>query len=221
MAIAFDNATISSNASGSFSYSHTCTGSDLALFVFVTVNTGQTCSGVTYNSVSMTEQGSYIQDSAGPRTYAFYLLGPATGSNSISITVSGGNTVGSAASYTGVSQSGFPDAYTTTAGGITTSFTSTITTVASNAWIIASSRCGNGATLTGNGGTVVRQQPEVVYLGGGAIWDEGPIATPASTDLNVTSANQLFGGAHVISFAPATASGATSVQHNLTLMGVG
>jgi DNA-binding transcriptional regulator YdaS (Cro superfamily) len=92
------------------SYSHTCTGSNLLLAVWVAVwkdvaPTG-TVSAATYNGVAMTKAVS-ATDSASMGGEMWYLIAPATGANTLSITVTGatdGIRVASA-SFTGVAQS--------------------------------------------------------------------------------------------------------------------
>lgn len=146
MAIAFDTSTI--GGSGTASYSHTCTGTNLALFVAIDdVNANVT--GVTYNGVSMTLLNSVARTSTfGSTVYIYYLLSPATGSNTVSISKTSGTAYTSiAASYTGVSQSGMPDSSNTGStindGGPATVST---TVVASDCWLI-----GAGGEISGVG----------------------------------------------------------------------
>jgi hypothetical protein len=109
MAIAFDT---TSKAAGdnvsSLSWSHTCTGSDRVLFVSYhshKVN-NRTVSSITYNGVGLT-QVSGAQAQNGTRYVdVWYLINPASGSNTVLVTLSGGelNCGALASSYTGVDQ---------------------------------------------------------------------------------------------------------------------
>lgn len=131
MAIAFDTAT---DGGSTTSYSHICTGSNLILLVSVGVLTGNTPT-VTYNSVSMTQLTS-TASSIGFTFFTFYLINPSTGSNSVAISSTGAVKGSVSVSYTGVSQSGFPDSSSSTAA-TASPCTCTTTVVASNCWTVA------------------------------------------------------------------------------------
>src|SRR5438067_591060 len=110
MAIGFDASSGGFvNTSGPLTISHTCGGSNRILLVGVEISVGgETVTGVTYNSVAMTQIN--LQDLNGStfrNTYLFYLIAPATGANNIVVSASGGtgNIYAAAASYTGVDQS--------------------------------------------------------------------------------------------------------------------
>lgn len=122
MALAFDATSNSGNKSSvsSYSWSHTCTGSNLILVVGITAenasDTGQMLvDGVTYNGVAMTKAND--QDTTvtpgGSSNYSsiWYLKNPATGANSIAVTHHGTvvASVGMAVSYTGADQTTQPD----------------------------------------------------------------------------------------------------------------
>ncbi len=104
---------------GSVTWAHVCTGSELVLYVGVFVGTNVhadsdfTITGVTYNSVSMTQVGSTVH-SGGSTTGCirlYRLIAPATGSNTVSVnyTFVNGTTNdalgGGSVSFTGVNQS--------------------------------------------------------------------------------------------------------------------
>ena len=116
MAVAFDAATKSLETTTSpLTWSHTCTGSNLLLVVGITTShsTSPNCTGVTYNGVSMTKIGA-DRDYVGGETTLWYLLAPTTGANTISAAFTGGagteRCFGVSVSYTGVAQTGQPDA---------------------------------------------------------------------------------------------------------------
>jgi hypothetical protein len=110
MAIAFDAA--SGRATGtdsSVTLAHTCTGEELFLVVSIEVAPTFTCSGVTYNTVAMTQIWTGATPTVADRAYQFGLIAPATGNHNIVATFSGSNAYGiSAASYSGVNQDIFP-----------------------------------------------------------------------------------------------------------------
>lgn len=131
MAIAFDAAT--NGGYNGNNYSHTCTGANGALIAIVTRLTGGTPT-VTYNGVSMTLVGSRAS-TLGWTTFIFVLLGPSTGSNTVTIGTTGSDWTSGVTSYTGIKQSGFPDSSANTEGAAATSpVTGTTTVVASNCW---------------------------------------------------------------------------------------
>ncbi len=127
---------LSSNGGKTITYNHTCTGSNLILWVGV-VSGDNTMTGITYNGVSLTQVGSSFQLGTEFLTL-WYLIAPATGSNSLVITRSGTTNFmrGLSASYTGVQQSGQPDAHQDGTSG-TNSVTDSVTVVANNSWCIA------------------------------------------------------------------------------------
>ncbi len=107
MAIARDTSTSASGAptSSPGTWSHTCTGSNLILFVGVeSTGASDNVTGATYNGVAMT----LVQKQArldGREVYLFVLVNPATGSNTVSVSWTGtdGHFL-SAISYTGAAQ---------------------------------------------------------------------------------------------------------------------
>jgi hypothetical protein len=106
------------------SWSHTCTGSDRLLLVGVAIgvqagsggtpNNDSTTITVTYNGVSMTDAGpSQVHANGGTSGFVqvFYLVAPATGANTVSVTSTGYNggslfftSTAGAMSFTGVDQ---------------------------------------------------------------------------------------------------------------------
>src|SRR3954468_16022523 len=106
MAVAFDAATDGGDKGGANSsktFSHSCAGSDRCLIVTALGDqTNDLITGVTYNGVAMTLAAK--RPPTGDRwLYLFYLLNPASGSNSVVVTASGTTYIlTGAASYTGV-----------------------------------------------------------------------------------------------------------------------
>jgi len=92
MALAVDSvSTASGSGTGPFSFSHTCSGSDRLLFVAVShYHVNNTVSGITYNSVAMTAVPSGAANNGQFFVTLYYLIAPASGSNTVSVSVSGG-----------------------------------------------------------------------------------------------------------------------------------
>lgn len=149
MAVAFDAA---SNAGAfvnqtNFSWSHTCTGNNLVLFVAITSQQAYApaAPAVTYNGVSMTVIDHDDQDAQGGFTATYYLLNPPTGTHTIALTASaGGISTGAAISLTGVKQSAQPEAHGT--NDVTGNPSKSITTVTDRAWIIGAVASNSYAT---------------------------------------------------------------------------
>lgn len=167
MAIAYDASSRGAVAAGtSITFSHTCTGADLALFVGVQYfDDDSSAPTATYNGVSMTlvveatstELGSF------QRERLFVLVAPATGSNNV--VVSFGATVvageAQAASYTGVDQTTPTEASGSVSNGAasTSSPACTATVVSSGAWLVGCVQQSlyYTGTITAGAGTTVRQ----------------------------------------------------------------
>lgn len=209
MAIAFDAVTNSEPASTTspLTFSHTCTGSDLILLVGITIlsNGGPDITGVTYAGVPMTQAVANTTDS-NEDMYIYYLLNPATGANNVSISWSGTHTVAArAVSYTGVKQSGQPDASNsghTTAG---TSLAVSVTTVADNSWIVGFARNPTGGTA-GAGANTIKRNTDTTAT---AILEysanpKTPAGAQTTTATNSASGRMAY---LVVSIAPAPVAG--------------
>ena len=137
-AIAFDAAVDDTNAgAASLTFSHTCTGDNLILFVGVSSGSGTTLpTGVTYGGEAMSLVNS------GTRTTvlgALYMkVGPLTGANNVVITYAGaqGDIIGVAVSYTGAKQSGQPNT-SATADDFSDVPSAAITTTVNNTLAVA------------------------------------------------------------------------------------
>lgn len=211
MAIAFDAA-----ANGNFvnpgtntTWSHTCTGSNGILIVGaeLVANGNMTC---TYNGVSMTRLTQTWDATLGFAAALFYLLNPATGTNTVSLSSDTSALLkGGSASYNGVAQSGQPDASTalakqTDSGTNTTSVS--VTTVADNCWVIGQFQSSSGYSSDGSG-TKSRTTLRTVLA------DANAAKHPAgSVTLNIVwaDANASMNGA--MSIAPALPANANFLQ---------
>lgn len=159
MAIAFDASAHGTQTNvSSMSWSHTCTGTNLILFLGIQVNANNgIISTVTYNGVAMTLIGfSQWPGSAVGSSALYYLIAPATGTNTVTITLNSSVFLnGISVSYTGAAQTGQPDSsalYSATAS----TATMTTTVVASNCWTVGTLNAGSGSTFTPTTGTTVR-----------------------------------------------------------------
>lgn len=218
--IAFDTAVYGgfNLAVTSKSYSHTCTGSDLILIVMAWTSFGaKTVSGVTYNSISMTEIGTDVDDASGNRHLSvWYLVNPTTGAHNVVLTLNtSGNISAISASYTGASQTGQPDNTaaqpTTTTGDLITS----ITTVANNCWTILMVGGLGGLASSAGAGTTVRFD-EFADLGLVYADSNGAISPAGSTSLELTNASSQEYFGRIISISPSTgASGGVKTVNGL------
>lgn len=202
-AIAFDSsATIAiDNTQSSQTYALTTTGSNRLLVVAAWVRTGDhSLSSITYNGSTLTatvnQQGYLNTDTV----YMRHLIAPSTGANNVVQTYSGtGYAAGAATSYTGMKQSGQPDATTSDAGdGASNNFSLTLTTVADNCWMVGAWQPADGTCSAGSN-TAIRATTT------DQIGDNGVAQTPAgSHSLNMVSCGNRVQAKVVASFAPNT-----------------
>lgn len=208
MAIAYDTVTTSSLWSSvtSITFAHTCSGSNRILFVCTANNVGVNVTGVTYNGVAMTNIGGALSNWAPSKSYLWYLIAPATGSNNVVVSLSASaSVIAMAASYTWVKQSWQPDAFSLGWPTTTGSYSQSVTTVADNSWAIMCGMWRNGSGLSAGSNTIVRAGIEVL-LAGLFLADTNSPKTPAGTDtMNIISASQEFTGI-MASFSPFTTS---------------
>jgi hypothetical protein len=160
--VAFDARTTNlQNASSSTTtFSHTVTGSNPALVVFVALTgTAQTVSSITYNGVSLTSIGT-VNDTLGatkPRLEAWGLSGPATGAHNVVVTLSAANSGWDAiaVSFTGTAGSGTFDGFQSAIqSGAGTSVTVTVTTGDTGDMVVdCTASCADNGTTSGSGQT--------------------------------------------------------------------
>lgn len=216
MAIAFDaqsKDSASFQSGTSFSWTHTCSGSDRYLIVSVfTFTPAGTLTAPTYNGVSMTQ--IQVTDLSGSnKLWLFGLVAPATGANTVSFSFSSSNSfvAGVATSYTGVDQTNPLDnsaIQNDISSGAT--YDPAITTVADNCWVVGSFRATQGSVYSASVGTL--------RDGDGALamynWDSGAAVTPAGTytaTINTNNSTDQWSGI-IASLAPVAAAGPTTVK---------
>lgn len=201
MAIAYDSD--SEGAVGADpSWSHTCTGND-RLLVVVAGRPTDVVVGITYNGEAMTQ----ITETTYPgATYVglslWYLVNPASGSNTIAVDSDGNDNVGAIAiSYTGVDQTNPIDSSNVNNNATgTNSLTVSTTVVDTGCWLVtgASDSVGTGAS-PGTIGMVRRRFTD----NGVNMGDSGQTVGTGSQSLIWTSGgNNLFRGI-IASISPA------------------
>lgn len=216
MAIAYDSSAQGTSSGSSITFSHTCTGSNLALVVFSRFYQGDHVTGVTYNSVAMT-QVNKRQDSAGNDAYTYFyiLTAPSTGANNVVISADASPSIsfgGTAASYTGAKQTGQPDS-SNSQSSTSATMTMSTTVVASNCWLVGGTS--NFRATSAGTGTTNRQQiaGDPVTLSD----SNGTVGT-GSQSLEWTQSDSTISAQHILSLAP---SASAVTPSTLLLMGVG
>ena len=205
-------------------WSHTCTGDDRLLLVSIcrdddTTTAADDVTGVTYNSVAMTQLVKLNTSTTEPGVlYIYGLLAPATGANNIVVSLTG--STGSRAyctsiSYTGVSQSGLPDSTNTLAlTSAATSQSISTTTVEDNSWVYAFfGQNGGSGDYSAGADTVLRSYCYTNNNERMADFDSnGAVITAGSRTLNMTNAVSEERAGVVVSFAPVVASGPANLK---------
>ena len=185
-----------------------------------TVGTGK-CTGVTYNGAAMTIIGTARQGATNDRyIYSWGLVAPATGANNVIITNSGtGHFIEAvAANYTGVKQTGQPDAIDLTENE-SSSIAGTITTVADNCWIVGAIRSQDGTQTAGVNTTILdRAQGTAAPSGMMSFEHSTQPFTPAGLGTNSFSLSNSNGAALIMYSLAEASSGASSYK---TLTGAG
>lgn len=180
MAIARDASTQVALGTSPQTGSHTC-AADSILFVGTKCSSAYS-SGVTYNGVSMTRIAD-VQSGAGEYHLSlFYILNPASGSNTISASVSTGSIGFTSISYLGADTSSQPGANNTQITASGTTHAQSLTTTVDNSWVIgyfSSAR----ATLTAGANTnFIEVQVNNVALAD----SNGPQETAGSYTMNTS-----------------------------------
>lgn len=218
MAIVFD-AAVSNQANAVTSNTISITigsGANRIVFLGVQFATGTDVSGTpTCAGVPMTLAGSY---SGGGgvfnKTYVYYYLSPATGSNNITVNNSGGANYiyASAASYAGVSQTGPIDVSAAATPTTGTSLSKSLTTTVDNDWLVGFfSGFNTGAALSAGASTTFRT---TVTGGSWNNWGDSNAAKtpPGSYSIADAAASSEIMGIYAVALAPALGIGtATTV----------
>lgn len=213
MAIALDTFSNGNFISGTTrTFQHTCTGSDLILFVEAVINTStDLVTGVTYNGVSMTRIQT-VSPTANRRLYLYYLIAPATGSAlNVVITASSSTAIGgNAVSYTGVAQSGTIIDVSTTATDTTSPVATSLTTTIDNCWTILCTTVDSTSPFTASTGSTFRVQ-NTTYQDVSIFDSNGAITPAGSTTMTVTVVTITTAGTIMAAFAPVSGGGGGAV----------
>lgn len=155
-AIAFQSGAVASGTNGGVGTSFTValdmgTGSDLFLVCYSWANNALV-TGTTYNGVSMSLRETIKYSTTNETLNLFGLANPATGSNNVTISASGGSEIfGMCAGYTGVYQDSSAAFVETNEGETTgTSITLGITPSVADSWVTAASGGQRNASASTN-----------------------------------------------------------------------
>lgn len=155
--------------------------------------------------------------------YLYALVNPASGANNVVISVSPSSVIyGASASYTGVAQTGMPDAFTTNNNGGTgtTSLTVSLTTIADNCWTILIGTKSTGGAISAGTGSTKRTTASDDASGFGLFDSNTPITPAASTSMSISWATSSEAAAVMASFAPLASTAHTStLTETITLTG--
>lgn len=116
-----------------WTWSHTCSGTERILVVAF-ISNGVAATACTYNSVALTK--AHEANAAGVCAQVWYLINPASGTNTILFTNGAAYGEGSAVSFTGADQATQPDATAAETGSSATTNVLNITTVAADTYIV-------------------------------------------------------------------------------------
>lgn len=222
MAIAFDAATAGGFTAGtSHSFAHTCSGADRIVFVITWggVGVASDITDVTYNGVALTKIGEVAAETSIRNVALWYLVAPATGSNTVAITGTGGLTDacgGAAASYTGAKQTGVPDSFGTTFGTSVATLTASTTVVAADCWVTGGGQNSGGACVAG-AGTIMR----VAAANSENYGDSNGTVGTGSQSLTFDDAGGGNMAMVIASFEPSTGGGGGAPSKQLMMTGVG
>lgn len=218
MAIAIDAANNGTAGSGitNVTYSQTCTGTNLILFVGVRSDTLPT--SVTYNGVSLTNING--ANAYGVNTVSlWYLVNPAIGAHTVSVTITSSGTIQSVCcSYTGASQTGVPDSQNTNSVTGTNTITTSTTTIANNSWVVGMVGDNGAGVLSASTGATQRARIAGGNGNSNMLVDTNGVVTPAgSKSMTITDGATANIGFCVASFAPVS----VITARNLALLGIG
>jgi hypothetical protein len=182
----------------------------LLVGVGIVDSNSRTISGITYNSVSLTQIYGLTPMDGGfsTRKYAlYYLIAPSTGANNIVVTFSGaisndGSAV--ASSYTGVRQEDFPDASNENHNSGTTAASVLVTTTVNNCWL-AGIGFNQRTTFSAGSDTTIRNTQVGQNVSICSLDSDAPKTPTGEYSLLFTSGNSNFTGIMGVSMEPTPA----------------
>lgn len=154
----FSSFVASTTGSLTVSFSYTTAGTNTCVLIFAFDESGDSVTSAAYGAGTSTQLCKHRNGAAGTgELYVYGLLNPAGGSQTVKITRTGtsGKIYGGAISYTGVSQSGIPDATITNGTGASSSISATITTATANAVVTGTGCFDNGSIAASTNLTAV------------------------------------------------------------------
>lgn len=194
--VVFDAASNSTykTAASTYSWSHTCTGSNRYLTVGISMLSvaGSSVSSITYNGVALSLIKAQASVSGAVRAELWGLIAPASGSNTIAVTLSASlDSIGGAVSFTGVHQvSPYEGANSATATNVgAADATVDVTTVSVNDVCIDVVASDDTAITVGTGQT--SQNNVTGTLGSGAMSTEGPKNPSGAVTMSWTAVGAL------------------------------
>jgi hypothetical protein len=204
MSIAFDSFGEGYANANSLTFSHTCNGSDRFLHLVIKFYGTDDLLAVTYNGDAMSLVGSQISPEL---TYlkSFTLMNPDNGGphNIVITRTSTNHIIGTTASYTGVSQTGQPEANAFAAGSQSIIVPSVIV-VTNNAWVVGGAIVnGTGSGFVSNAGSTLRRDNTALAVGYCAVYDRNADMSPGAQLLSMTtSAGPVNYAGVALSIAP-------------------
>ncbi len=208
--LSFDNAQDLGNNGGttnSQSGSYTATGTNLIGLVLILgdqITGSDDISSVTWGGVSCSLLRAYgpVLTGSDRFMYVYYILSPATGSQTIAVTAASTHyLIVGAASYAGARQSAQPDNTTTNVSGSTgdTTLTTSLTTVANNSWtFVFESGFTSGNTPPAAGTNSTRRTFGAAFGNWGFFDSNGPVTPAGSFSMTTTRSSGLVGISHIM-----------------------
>lgn len=194
--ITFDAASNSTyqTAQSTYSWSHTCTGSNRYLTVGISMLSvgGSSVTGITYSGIALSLIKAQASGAGAIRSELWGLVAPATGSNTIAVTLSASlDSAAGAVSYTGVEQTTpYEAANSATATNVgAADATVNVTTIANNDWTFDNVATDDTAITVGAGQT--SRNNVTGTLGSGAMSSEGPKTPAGSVTMSWTNVDAL------------------------------
>lgn len=218
MAIAYDAVSSGELVPGDspLTISHICSGTNKLLLVAVShyAAASSVITGITYNGVALTKlsEAPYNTDLAIDQIWG--LLNPDTGTHNIVISFSTNTYIRAVGvSYTGVLQSGLPDAQNSaTTASAASSISTSVTTVVDNCWVF----CAGLVWTTPGQSTGTTRGTQ----GASIAYDSNGPKTPAGSYTCTSTANGSYKISNcVVSFAPAIV--VTGAPWEMLMTGVG
>lgn len=168
------------------------------LIVCVAINSKSGSCSVTYNGVSMTLVDTQVNTgSANFTLYSFILVNPASGSNTLTVTQTGGLSRYAWVSYSGVSSAGQPNANGKNTVSSANNISNSVTTTKDNCWVIGCGFFSAGGSFSSGSNYTSRQGGFGIFIG-----DTNGVVSPAgSLSQTITLDTTSTGGVMMVQLA--------------------